>query len=73
MCRVTKGLTRKNYICDVDKSIGGEIYCFDNIENADPCFDDNRIEWLTNRFSKPKIEYFENSFIADNFSEEIIT
>jgi len=73
MYRGTKGLIRKNYICDLDKSIGGGIYCFDNRENADAWFDDDRIEWLTNRFSKPDIEYFENPVIVDNVIEEIIT
>ena len=73
MYRDTKGLIRKNYICDLDKSIGGGIYCFDNRENADAWFDEERIEWLTNRFSKPDIEYFENPVIVDNVTEEIIT
>ena len=72
MCRDTKGLIRKNYICDLDKSIGGGIYCFEARENADEWFDEERIEWLTNRFSKPDIEYFENPVIVDNAAGEII-
>lgn len=59
MYRVTKGLICKHYICDVDKSIGGGIYRFDHRENTDAWFNDDRIERLTNRFSKPEIEYFE--------------
>ena len=72
MYRDTKGLIRKNYICDLDKSIGGGIYCFQAREDADEWFDEERIEWLTNRFSKPDIEYFENPVIVDNVAGEII-
>ena len=43
----TKGLIRKNYICDLDKSIGGGIYCFESREDADSWFDEERIRWLT--------------------------
>ena len=64
MQRVAKGLISKNYICEVDKSNGGVKYCFDHRENADAWFNGDRIERLTNRFSKPKIKikYFENPF-----------
>jgi len=73
MYRDTKGLIRKNYICDLDKSIGGGIYCFESRKDADNWFDDARIEWLTNRYSKPDIEYFENPVIVDNIAGEILT
>ena len=72
MYRDTKGLIRKNYICDLDKSIGGGIYCFESRNDADNWFDDARIEWLTNRYSKPDIEYFENPVIVDNIVGEIL-
>jgi len=73
MYKETPGLIRKNYICDIKSHIAGGIYCFDTIKNAKSWFDDERIEWLTNRFSKPDIEYFENPVIVDNVTEEIIT
>ena len=68
----TKGLIRKNYICDLGKSIGGGIYCFESRKDADNWFDDARIEWLTNRYSKPDIEYFKNPVVVDNLAGEII-
>lgn len=72
MYQDTKGLTRKNYICDLEKSIGGGIYCFDSREHADIWFDEARIKWLTDRYSKPDIEYFETPVIVDNVAGEII-
>ena len=68
----TKGLIRKNYICDLDKSIGGGIYCFESREDADSWFDEERIHWLTDRYSKPDIEYFSSPVIVDNVSGDII-
>ena len=41
-------------------------------DDADGWFDEERIEWLTNRFAKPDIEYFENPVIVDNVAGEII-
>ena len=73
MYRDTEGLIRKNYICDLDKSIGGGTYCFEARESADEWFDEKRIEWLTNRYSKPEIEYFENPVIVDNVAGKILT
>ena len=70
--RDTKGLICKYYICDLDKSIGGGIYCFESRKDADNWFDDARIEWLTNRYSKPDIEYFENPVIVDNLAGKIL-
>ena len=72
MYQGTKGLIRKNYMCDLDKLIGGGIYCFENREDADSWFDDERISRLTNGYSKPDIEYFSNPVIVDNVSGEII-
>ena len=70
--RDAKGLIRKNYICDLDKSIGGGIYCFESREDADSWFDEERIHWLTDRYSKPDIEYFSSPVIVDNVSGDII-
>ena len=72
MYQETKGLIRKNYICDLNKSIGGGIYCFERREDADSWFDEERIRWLTDRYSKPDIEYFNNPVIVDNVSGDII-
>ena len=47
----TPGLIRKNYICDTSKDLAGGIYCFDNIENAKSWFDEDRVKWITDRFS----------------------
>ena len=59
----TKGPVRKNYKCDLDKLIGGGIYCFESREDADSWFDEERFRWLTDRYSKPDIEYFSNPFL----------
>ena len=72
MYQETKGLIRKNYICDLTKSIGGGIYCFERREDADSWFDEERIRWLTDRYSKPDIEYFNNPVVVDNVSGDII-
>ena len=46
MYRDTKGLVRKNYICDLDNSIGGGIYCFESRQDADSWFDDAKLNGL---------------------------
>ena len=69
----TPGLIRKNYICDTSKNLAGGVYCFDNIENAKAWFDEERINWITDRFSKPNINYYDNPVIVDNNTNEIIS
>ena len=69
----TPGLIRKNYICDTSKNLAGGVYCFDNLENAKSWFDEKRVNWITRRFSKPDIKFFENPVIVDNNSDEIIS
>ena len=69
----TPGLIRKNYICDTSKKLAGGVYCFDNMENAKGWFDEERINWITDRFSKPEIKYYENPVIVDNNTNEIIS
>ena len=71
MYRSTEGLIRKNYICDIENSLAGGIYCFDTRVSAEKWFDDERIKWLEKRYSKPDIQYFENPIIVDNKSGEI--
>ena len=43
------------------------------MENAKGWFDEARINWITDRFSKPDIKYFQNPVIVDNKTNEIIT
>ena len=69
----TPGLIRKNYICDTSKNLGGGVYCFDDIKNAKSWFNKERINWITKRYSKPDIKFFENPVIVDNSSDEIIS
>ena len=69
----TPGLIRKNYICDISKNLAGGIYCFDNMENAKSWFDENRIKWITDRYSTPDIKFYENPVIVDNNTDKIIS
>ena len=71
--RETPGLIRKNYICDISKNLAGGVYCFDNIENAKSWFDEDRVKWITERFSAPDIKFFDNPVIVDNNTDEIIS
>ena len=71
--KTTPGLIRKNYISDHKNNIAGGIYCFDNMLNAQRWFDDERIEWITNRYSKPKLKFYENFVVVDNESKKIIS
>ena len=69
----TPGLIRKNYICDTSKNLAGGVYCFDNMENAKNWFDEERVNWITDRFSKPDIKFYENPVIVDNNTDKIIS
>ncbi len=71
MYRTAPGLIRKNYLSDLKNKIAGGVYCFDTIENARNWFDDNRIEWLTQKYSKPEINFYDNPVVVDNISNEI--
>ena len=71
MYRTTPGLIRKNYLSGLKNNIAGGVYCFDTIENARNWFDDNRIEWLTQKYSKPEINFYDNPVVVDNISNEI--
>ena len=66
-------LIRKNYICDTSKNLAGGVYCFDNMENAMSWFDEDRIKWITDRYSSPDIKFFKNPVIVDNNTDEIIS
>ena len=69
----TAGLIRKNYICDTSKNLAGGVYCFNNIENAKSWFDEDRVTWITERFSAPDIKFYENPVVVDNNTDEIIS
>ena len=69
----TPGLIRKNYIANIERNTAGGIYCFNNIKNAKNWFDEKRIEWLTKRYSKPEIVFYENPVIVDNENKKIIS
>ena len=69
----TPGLIRKNYIYNTSKNLAGGIYCFDNMENAKSWFDEERVNWITDRFSKPDIKFYKNPVIVDNNTDEIIS
>ena len=69
----TPGLIRKNYICDTSKNLAGGVYCFDNIQNAKNWFDEERVSWITKRFSIPDIKFYENPVTVDNNTDEIIS
>ena len=69
----TKGLIRKNYISDTEKNIAGGVYCFDNIKNAKSWFDEDRVKWITERYSAPDIKFYDNPVIVDNNTDEIIS
>ena len=69
----TQGLIRKNYLSDIKNNIAGGVYCFDKLDNAKNWFDDDRIDWLTQRYSKPEIKFYNNPIVIDNISKEIIS
>ena len=69
----TSGLIRKNYISEPSNNLAGGVYCFDNMANAKSWFDEKRIDWITNRYSKPDLKFYENSVTVDNNSNEIIS
>ena len=69
----TPGLIRKNYISDIENKTAGGIYCFDNIDNAKNQFDAKRIKWISNRYSKPEIKFYENPIIVDNENQKMLS
>ena len=68
----TPGLIRKNYISYLKNNIAGGVYCVDNMLNAKKWFDEERIEWITNRYSKPTLKFYENFVVVDNETKRII-
>jgi|ETNmetMinimDraft_5_1059913.scaffolds.fasta_scaffold608876_1 hypothetical protein len=67
----TKGLIRKNYIINKETNVAGGVYLFDNSENAYNWFDQERIDFLSKRYSNPTINYFECPIEVNNESKQI--
>ena len=65
-------MIRKNYISDLKNNIAGGVYYFNNMLNAKKWFDEERIEWITNRLSKPTLKFYENFVVVDNETKRII-
>ena len=55
-----KGLLRKNYITDIENCIAGGVYTFASRQDANNWFDEDRINWIAERYSKPEIKFYEN-------------
>ena len=71
MYKETKGLIRKNYLVNNDSNTAGGVYLFDTAENAYNWFDDERISYLSERYSVPEIKYFESPVEVNNESHKI--
>ena len=69
----TPGLVRKNNIADIVNNTAGGIYCFKTLQNAKDWFNEERIAWITSRYSKPTIKFFDNPVIVDNDKNIIIS
>ena len=61
----TPGLVRKTYLYDRAKLEAGGCYTFQNRESAELWFNEERIAWLTERYSAPDIRYFETPVIVN--------
>ena len=67
------GLRRKNYIADLENHTAGGVYTFDSMQDAKNWFDEDRINWITNRYSKPDIKFFESPVVVDNEKNQILS
>ena len=50
MYQKVDGLLRKNYIADIENKYAGGVYTFVSMKSAKNWFDEDRIEWITQRF-----------------------
>ena len=66
MYQKVDGLLRKNYIADIENKYAGGVYTFVSMKSAKNWFNEDRIEWITQRFSKPEVAYYESPVIVDN-------
>ena len=73
MYQKVDGLLRKNYIADIENKYAGRVYTFVSLKSAKNWFDEDRIEWITKRFSKPEVAYYESPVIVDNEKNLIIS
>ena len=73
MYQKVDGLLRKNYIDDIENKYAGGVYTFVSMKSAKNWFDEDRIEWITQRFSKPEVAYYESPVIVDNEKNLIIS
>ena len=71
MYRDVDGLIRKNYLLDIEKHTAGGAYTFETREQADKWFDQERIDWITERYSKPELTYYDTPVLVDNEQDEI--
>ena len=65
------GLIRKNYLLDIDKHTAGGVYTFETREQAEKWFDQERIDWITERYSNPELTYYNTPVLVDNDQDEI--
>ena len=73
MYQKVDGLLRKNYIADIENKYAGGVYTFVSLKSAKNWFDEDRIKWITQRFSKPEVAYYESPVIVDNEKNLIIS
>ena len=73
MYQDVEGLLRKNYISDIKNKFAGGVYTFVSMESAKNWFNKDRIEWITERYSKPEVVYYESPVIVDNEKNLIIS
>ena len=73
MYQKVDGLLRKNYIADIENKYAGGVYTFVSLKSAKNWFDEDRIEWITQRFSKPEVACYESPVIVDNEKNLIIS
>ena len=67
----TPGLVRKNYLYDRAKLEAGGCYTFQDRESAELWFSQDRIAWITERYSAPHIRYFETPVIVNHDTGQI--
>ncbi len=65
------GLLRKYYIINKNMLIGGGVYNFENLEDANACFNEEWKQRVTEIFGKPDIMYFDTLIEVDNLSKSV--
>ena len=73
MYQSVDGLLRKNYIADFENRFAGGVYTFSSLESAKNWFNEERIDWIAERYSKPEVVYYESPVIVDNEKNLIIS